>query len=198
VATLPAIRLSAQSCRRCDLWKTRKNVVFGGVDGYRDIRADLMIVGEAPGEEEDAIGLPFEGAAGRKLTTLLAETGLDRRDAYLTNVVKCRPPGNRKPHPSEIAECWGYLDAQITLVRPRVIIALGSTAVHRLLGPSAHVGTSRGPGHLLGDRPVVVTYHPAALNRKKGRKDMVLGDLALAKRLLDEEDAISLPASTQP
>ncbi|MGA3031386.1 MAG: uracil-DNA glycosylase [Candidatus Limnocylindrales bacterium] len=189
MANLAAVRLSAEACQRCDLWKTRKHVVFGGVDGYRDIEADVMIVGEAPGAEEDAEGLPFEGAAGRKLTRVLAEAGLDRRAAYLTNVVKCRPPGNRRTHPGEIAQCWDYLDAQIALVRPRVIVALGSTATRRLLGPRAHVGTSRGPGHFSGDCPVVATYHPAALNRKKGRRDLVLGDLTLAKRLLDAPDA---------
>ena len=150
---LASIRLSAQSCQRCELWITRKHVVFGGTNGYRDVRADLMIVGEAPGAEEDAEGRPFEGAAGRRLTKLLAEAGLGRSQAYLTNVVKCRPPGNRRPHLSEIAKCWDYLDAQIALVRPRVIVALGSTAVRRLLGPSAFVGTSRGPGHFLGNCP---------------------------------------------
>jgi uracil-DNA glycosylase len=186
VANLTAVRLRAQSCQGCELWETRKQVVFGGVDGYRDIRADLMIVGEAPGAEEDSVGLPFEGAAGRRLTTLLAQAGLDRRGAYLTNVVKCRPPGNRRPHPREIARCWDYLDAQIALVHPRVIVALGSSAVQRLLGPGAKVGTSRGPGHATAGCHVVATYHPAALNRKKGRKDLVLGDLALAKLLLDE------------
>jgi DNA polymerase len=166
------------------------HVVFGGTDGRRDVRADLMIVGEAPGADEDATGLPFVGAAGRNLTRLLAEAGLDRTKCYLTNVVKCRPPANRRPHPSEVAKCWDYLDAQIALVRPRVILALGSAAVRRLLGPGTFVGTSRGSGHPRGECAVVATYHPAALNRKRGRKDQVRDDFALAKRLLDEQRTI--------
>lgn len=188
MANLAAVRLSAESCQRCDLWRTRKHVVFGGVDGYRDIGADLMIVGEAPGPEEDAEGLPFEGAAGRRLTRVLEEAGLDRTRAYLTTVVKCRPQDDRNAHPGEIARCWDYLDAQIALVHPMVIVALGSTAVRRLLGPRAQVGTSRGPGNRLGDCAVVATYHPAALNRKKGRRDLVLADLRLVKRLLDGQE----------
>jgi uracil-DNA glycosylase family 4 len=188
VADLAARRLSAASCQACDLWKTRTQVVFGGTNGYRDASSDLMIVGEAPGAQEDAEGRPFVGAAGRKLTGLLAKAGLDRTQAYVTNVVKCRPPANRRPHLDEIARCWDYLDAQITLVHPRVIIALGSTAVRRLLGPGAFVGTHRGPGHFLGECAVVATYHPAALNRKRGRREQVRDDLTLAKRLLDTQD----------
>lgn len=123
---------------------------------------------------------------------------MDRKAAYITNVVKCRPitlhedqpPTNRAPTPGEVVECWEYLESQITLVRPRVIVALGITAVARLLGPGAQVGTSRGPGHLHGSIPVVATYHPSpsSLNRRAGRREMVLEDLALAKRLLDAPD----------
>jgi DNA polymerase len=195
---LASVRMSAEGCQRCSLARSRNVVVFGGVDGYRDIEADLMIVGEAPGVEEDAKGMPFVGAAGQKLDVLLQEAGLDRQSAYITNVVKCRPtteregrlPTNRAPVPSEIAACWDYLDSQITLVRPRVIVALGATAVARLLGPGAQIGASRGRGHLYGSIPVVVTYHssPASLNRQPGRRAMVLEDLSLAKRLLDGQE----------
>jgi DNA polymerase len=192
---LALVRMSAEGCQRCPLARSRNRVVFGGVDGYRDIEADLMIVGEAPGAEEDAKGMPFLGAAGQKLDHLLQEAGLDRKSAYITNVVKChptreregQPPTNRAPVPNEIAACWNYLDSQITLVRPRVIAALGVTAVARLLGPGAQVGASRGRGHFHGSIPVVATYHPspASLNRQTGRRAMVLKDLSLAKRLLD-------------
>jgi uracil-DNA glycosylase family 4 len=193
--------MSAEDCQRCPLARTRDKVVFGGVDGYRGIRADLMIVGEAPGAEEDAEGMPFLGAAGKKLDVLLAEAGLERKRAYITNVVKCRPikereghpPTNRAPEPSEIAACWRYLESQITLVRPRVIVALGVTAVARLLGPGAQVGASRGRGHSQGQIPVVATYHPSplSLHRQPGRRAMVLEDLSLAKRLLDgREDPV--------
>ena len=192
---LASVRLSAEGCQCCPLARTRDKVVFGGVDGYRDIRAELMIVGEAPGAEEDAEGMPFVGAAGQKLDVLLAEAGLDRKSAYVTNVVKCRPvkvregrpPTNRAPEPNEIAACWNYLESQITLVRPRVIVALGVTAVARLLGPGAQVGANRGRGHLHGDIPVVATYHPSplSLHRQPGRRAMVLEALSLAKGLLD-------------
>jgi len=192
---LASVRMSAEDCQRCPLARTRDKVVFGGVDGYRGIRADLMIVGEAPGAEEDAEGMPFLGAAGKKLDVLLAEAGLERKRAYITNVVKCRPikereghpPTNRAPEPNEIAACWNYLESQITLVRPRVIVALGVTAVARLLGPGAQVGASRGRGHSQGHIPVVATYHPSplSLHRQPGRRAMVLEDLSLTKRLLD-------------
>jgi uracil-DNA glycosylase family 4 len=191
---LASVRMSAESCQRCPLAQTRCRVVFGGVNGYRGIRADLMLVGEGPGAEEDAQGLPFVGAAGKSLDALLAQSGLDRKAAYITNVVKCRPitlhegqpPTNRAPAPSEIAACWEYLESQIALVRPRVIVALGITAVVRLLGAGSQVGTSRGRGHFHGPIPVVATYHPSpsSLNRRAGRRERVVEDLALAKRLL--------------
>jgi DNA polymerase len=198
IMELAAVRMSAEGCQRCPLARTRDKVVFGGVDGYRDIRADLMIVGEAPGADEDAEGMPFLGAAGQKLDVLLAEAGLDRKSTYITTVVKCRPikereghpPTNRQPEPSEIAACWDYLESQITLVRPRVVVALGVTAVARLLGPGAQVRASRGPGHLHGNIPVVATYHPSplSLHRQPGRRAMVLEDLSLAKRLVEGQE----------
>ncbi len=137
-----------------------------------------MIVGEAPGEEEDVTGLPFEGVAGRQLTKLLDQAGLDRSTAYLTNVVKCRPMTaapdgsivNRRPHPSEIASCWDYLEAQIRLVRPNVILALGATSTARLLGPCARIGASRGRGRAHEDCAVVVNPPPIArLAQSTGR-----------------------------
>ena len=193
-----SVRMSAEGCQCCPLACTRDKVVLGGVDGYRDIGADLMIVGEAPGAEEDAAGMPFVGAAGQKLDVLLAEAGLDRKSAYITNVVKCRPikaregrpPTNRAPEPGEIAACWNYLESQIALVRPRVIVALGVTAVARLLRHGSKVGASRGRGHLHGDIPVVATYHPSplSLHRQPEREAMVLKDLTLAKGLLEGQE----------
>src|ERR1035437_9776208 len=142
--------------------------------------------------------MPFVGAAGQKLDGLLAEAGLDRRSAYITNVVKCRPTkervghplANRAPDPPEIAACWNYLESQIALVQPRVIVALGVTAVARLLGPGAQVGVSRGRGHLHGNIPVVATSPPSplSLHRQPGRRAKVLEDLSLAKRLLDGQE----------
>ena len=193
--SLASVRLEAEGCQRCPLEQSRCKVVFGGVNGYRGIWADLMLVGEGPGAEEDAQGLPFVGAAGKSLEALLEQSGMDRKTAYITNVVKCRPitrqdgqpPTNRAPAPREIAACWEYLQSQISLVRPRVIVALGVTAVVRLLGPGSQVGTSRGPGHFHDLVPVVATYHPSpsSLNRRAGRRERVVEDLRLAKRLLD-------------
>jgi len=186
--------MKAEGCHCCPLGSSRKKVVFGGVDGTRDIAAELMIIGEAPGAEEDSEGKPFLGAAGQILDGLLAEAGLSRKSAYITNVVKCRPikqrenhpPTNRSPASTEIAACWNYLESQIALVRPRVIVALGATAVARLLGPGSQVGVNRGQGHSHGTIPVVATYHPSplSLNRQPGRKVMIGKDLALAKSLL--------------
>jgi len=192
--SLASVRMNAERCQLCPLAQTRSKVVFGGVNGYRGLRADLMLVGEGPGAEEDAQGLPFVGAAGKSLDALLEQCELDRKAAYITNVVKCRPakqhdgqpPTNRAPTPSEIAACWEYLESQITLVRPRVIVALGITALVRLLGPGSQVGSSRGLGHFHGSIPVVATYHPSpsSLNRRVGRREKVLEDLTLAKGLL--------------
>ena len=203
---LASVRMNAESCRRCALADVRSKVVFGGVDGYRGVRADLMLVGEGPGAEEDAKGIPFVGTAGLSLEALLRESGLERKSAYITNVVKCRPamardgqaPSNRAPEPHEIASCWEYLDSQIALVRPQVIVALGVTATVRLLGPHAQVGTSRGRGHFHGAIPVVATYHPSpsSLNRRRGRREMVLDDFALVRDLLGES-AKAIPAFSE-
>jgi DNA polymerase len=200
VARLVDIRLQAEVCQRCPLAQTRNKVVFGGTSGYRDIRADLMIVGEAPGEEEDETGLPFEWVAGRQLTRLLDQAGLDRATGYITNVVKCRPMAttpdgsivNRPPHPSEIASCWDYLEAQIRLVRPKVILTLRATSTARLLGPGARIGASRGRGRAHEDCAAVVTYRPSpvSLNRQPGRRAMVMEDLALARELLNRPDEL--------
>jgi DNA polymerase len=186
--------MKAEGCQCCPLGSSRKKVVFGGVDGTRDIAAELMIVGEAPGAEEDSEGIPFLGAAGQILDGFLADAGLDRKSAYITNVVKCRPikrregrpPTNRPPGPTEITACWNYLESQIELVHPRAIVALGATAVARLLGPGSQVGLNRGEGQFYGPIPVVATYHPSplSLNRQQGRKAMIGEDLALAKSLL--------------
>jgi uracil-DNA glycosylase len=196
--SLASVHMTAERCQLCALAQTRGKVVFGGVNGYRGLRADLMLVGEGPGAEEDAEGLPFVGAAGKSLDALLEQCGLDRKAAYITNVVKCRPikqsdgqlPTNRAPEPNEIAACWEYLESQIELVRPRVIVALGITAVVRLLGPGSQVGTSRGRGHFHGPIPVVATYHPSpsSLNRRPGRRERVIEDLVLAKCLLDNPE----------
>jgi uracil-DNA glycosylase family 4 len=151
-------------------------VVFGNGPNS----ADLLILGEAPGAREDECGLPFVGTAGEALNKLLVEAGLDRGRAYVTNVVKCRPtrpgtmpPKDRPPSPLEIRVCSRYLDGQLAAVRPRVILALGGTAIRQLLGPDALVRTSRLHAHKVNDIQVVATYHPSSLNRKRGRRALI-------------------------
>jgi uracil-DNA glycosylase family 4 len=202
VQTLVGLRLLAETCQRCPLARTRRNVGFGGVDGHLGVQADLMIIGEAPGEEEDAVGRPFEGLAGRQLAKLLIEAGLDRKAAYLTNVIKCRPTTassggsvtNRKPRSCEIAHCKDYLVAQIELVGPKVILAVGATSTAWLLGRGSRIEASRGGYQFREGIPVVATYHPSpvSLNRQAGRREMVLKDLSLVRRKLEDSAEASL------
>ena len=191
---LAEIRARAEACQSCALSRTRTNVVFGGVDGQLDRPADIMIVGEAPGAEEDQQGLPFLGNAGKELTKQLGAVGLSRNRAYITNVVKCRPPRerpgrtptNRPPDPTETKACSQYLEAQIAAVSPRVIVALGATAVQWLLGEGAHVESSRGSGQYRGI-DVVATFHPSplSLNRSPDRRQKLADDMARIREILD-------------
>ena len=178
---LGELRAEAIACTRCPLSEKRRQVVFG----YGKLDAGLMIVGEAPGVDEDAQGRPFVGRAGKALDALMAEAGIDWHDAYVMNVVMCRPPGNRRPRVDEIAACAPYLDAQIRLVRPRVVLALGATATQRLLGRGVTVTASRGIPRPRGDAVVIPTFHPSpsALNRVAGRRAMVSADFRLAHEL---------------
>ena len=151
----------ARACRACRLCEGRHHVVFG--EGNPEAR--LLFIGEAPGMEEDLQGRPFVGAAGELLTRIIRALGFTRDDVYIANMVKCRPPQNRLPLPDELAACRRYLDAQIALIQPRAICALGRTAANALLHTEAPVGALRGTVHHVGDIPVVVTYHPAHLLR---------------------------------
>lgn len=151
----------AGGCTRCALASGRQNVVFGS--GHPD--AELMFVGEGPGAHEDRQGLPFVGPAGQLLTKIIHAIELAREQVYIANVVKCRPPGNRDPLPAEASACRGYLDRQIDLVRPRVIVALGRVAAQTLLGTDRSLGKLRGRWWSVSGVDVRVTYHPAALLR---------------------------------
>jgi DNA polymerase len=155
---LLALHQEVRVCELCALHRTRTKAVPG--DG--DPEAKIMIVGEAPGQNEDKQGLPFVGAAGQLLNQLLAGIGIERKDVYITNIIKCRPPGNRDPLPDEVSSCSAYLDRQVQLIRPAVILLLGRHAVQRLLPGSS--GISRIHGQLIqrGDRAYVPLYHPAA------------------------------------
>jgi uracil-DNA glycosylase family 4 len=149
------------SCMQCPLGATRTNFVFGSGNP----NATLMVVGEAPGADEDAQGLPFVGRAGQLLTKILEAIDFQRDDVYICNILKCRPPNNRKPTAAETDECEPYLTKQIQLVRPRIILALGLTAANTLLKNKLSMSDLRGNVHSYADIPLMVTYHPAALLR---------------------------------
>ena len=176
-AALSHLELRAKKCELCGLHKTRTNAVFGGGSAT----ARVMIVGEAPGSFEDAQGAPFVGAAGKNLNELLHEAGLKRKDVYICNVLKCRPPGNRPPLPDEIEACRAFLDGQISAVKPEFVVALGRTAARTLLGRDVVMG--RDHGALLdctcagAKFKLFVTYHPAAaLYDRTGAGQRLLAD----------------------
>ena len=166
-------------CTACKLHTTRTQ----GVLGVGDRNADWLVIGEAPGADEDAQGEPFVGQAGRLLDAMLASIGLKRGDnVYITNVLKSRPPGNRNPEPDEVAACWPYLLAQIELIQPKLILALGRFAAQSLLDTDEAIARLRGRVHRFRDVPLVVTYHPAYLLRNLPDKARAWEDLCLARR----------------
>jgi DNA polymerase len=172
----------ASTCTACGLAATRTNVVFG--DG--STRAQVMFIGEGPGRNEDLQGLPFVGAAGQLLDQLLSEIGLQRSDAYIANVVKCRPPGNRDPRPDEIAACKGYLVDQIRLIDPTVVMTLGNFATKLLLKEERGITRLRGRAYPWWNRIVIPTFHPAAALR--GGASVLASmreDFALTRATLD-------------
>ncbi|MGH8127579.1 MAG: uracil-DNA glycosylase [Gammaproteobacteria bacterium] len=176
--TWDELQTAVSSCTRCALAEQRHHTVFGV--GARAARR--MIVGEAPGAEEDRRGEPFVGRAGQLLDAMLMALGTCREEVFITNIVKCRPPGNRDPKPEEAEACQGYLLAQIEHVRPALILALGGVAAHQLLGVDTPVGKLRGRVHEgPGACPLVVTYHPAYLLRTPTAKRHVWADLQLAQ-----------------
>ncbi len=174
-------------CPKCRLCESRTQTVFGV--GSSD--ASWMLIGEAPGAEEDARGEPFVGQAGRLLDNMLASISLSRREGmFITNVLKCRPPGNRNPAPDEVAACAPYLSRQIALIRPKLIVVLGRFAAQSLLNTEASIASLRGKVHeaRFGELtiPVVVTYHPAYLLRSLGEKAKAWADLCLVKSLIEK------------
>jgi DNA polymerase len=167
-------------CRACKLCNGRRNTVFG----VGDRRADWLVVGEAPGENEDLQGEPFVGQAGKLLDNMLAALGLRRGEGvYIANVLKCRPPGNRNPEPEEVAQCEPFLRRQVELLQPRIILAMGRFAVQSLLQTQEPIGKLRGRAHQYNGVPVVVTYHPAYLLRNLPDKAKAWADLCLAMQL---------------
>lgn len=180
-----ALRATVASCQACRLHEGRTQTVFG----VGNERAHWMLVGEAPGENEDRLGEPFVGSAGQLLDRMLHALGLTRSAAppeqqvYIANTLKCRPPRNRNPQPDELATCGAFLARQIELVQPRIILAMGRFAVQTLLGSDEAIGKLRGRVHRYRDRPVIVTYHPAYLLRNPADKARSWADLCLAASL---------------
>mgnify|MGYP000426180676 CR=1 FL=1 len=184
VATLDwlALREAVAGCQACALCESRKHTVFG----VGHTSAEWMIVGEAPGEQEDKQGEPFVGAAGQLLDAMLQAIGLTRSEAdaahqvFIANTLKCRPPRNRNPQPEELAQCAPFLHRQIALVRPKVLLAMGRFAIQQLLGRDEPIGRLRGQVHDYHGIPVIVTYHPAYLLRQPTEKAKAWEDLCLA------------------
>jgi uracil-DNA glycosylase len=181
---LRAQQARLQTCRACKLCEARHTVVFGSGNP----QADLVVIGEGPGADEDAQGLPFVGRAGQLLTKMLDSVKLTRDEVYITNTVLCRPPGNRNPEPDELAACAPFLADKLAVIQPKVILALGSVATQALLRTREPIGKLRGRIHPYGAAILIPTFHPAFLLRNPGQdyKRMAWEDLKLAKREYDQ------------
>ena len=175
------LKAAVSGCVKCGLHKTRTQTVFG----VGDENADWMLIGEAPGAEEDRLGDPFVGQAGKLLDNMLAAIGLSRRkNVYIANVLKCRPPGNRNPTPEEVAQCSPHLLQQIELIKPKLILAMGRFAAQTLLETGASIASLRGRLHRYAGVPLIVTYHPAYLLRTLEDKAKAWEDLVFAKKTM--------------
>jgi DNA polymerase len=181
-ATLAELDGQINTCMKCSLGGTRTNFVFG----VGNPAATLMLIGEAPGADEDAQGEPFVGRAGQLLNKILEAIRFKREDVYICNILKCRPPGNRKPLPEEADHCLPYLRKQVALVQPRVILCLGLTAAENLLGTRESLGQLRGRVLAYEGIPLMVTYHPAALLRNPNWKRPTWEDVQALRALHDE------------
>lgn len=182
-----ALQQRVQNCTLCsELVASRTQTVFG----VGDAQAQWLVIGEAPGADEDAQGEPFVGRAGQLLNAMLLAIGLQREQVYIANVLKCRPPNNRDPKPDEAANCEPFLLRQIALLQPRIILAVGRIAAQNLLKTDAPIGKLRGRVHRYGDIPLVVTYHPAYLLRSPGEKRKAWDDLRLAVSTMQQGDGV--------
>ena len=179
------LQKQVSTCSRCALNECRTQTVFG--TGNRN--ADWMIIGEAPGAEEDKLGEPFVGRAGMLLNEMLFAAGYQRADVFIANILKCRPPSNRDPSADEISSCQPYLQRQIELIGPKLILAVGRVAAHGLLQTTTQVGRLRGTVHSYGEQeiPLIVTYHPAYLLRSPLEKRKVWKDLQFAQAVFQQQ-----------
>jgi uracil-DNA glycosylase family 4 len=177
----PALRAAVAACTSCELHRSRTQVVFG----VGNPTARWMFIGEAPGQEEDRQGEPFVGRAGQLLNSMIRALGMRREDVFIANILKCRPPGNRDPKPAEAMSCRPFLERQVALVDPTLVIAVGRIAAQNLLATETPIAKLRGKVHSFGSRgwPLVVTYHPAYLLRSPGEKRKAWADLVQARQL---------------
>ncbi len=195
IETLDELEAIALTCTRCGLAEGRTNVVFGAGDPI----ADVMIVGEAPGQQEDEQGLPFVGRSGQLLEQLLGEIDLQRNDVYIANVVKCRPPRNRDPREDEIEACKPYLRRQMELIDPKVVITLGNFSSKLLLRTATGITRLRGIAYEWWGRYLVPTFHPAAALRGGERvTNDIRHDLGLVRQILDGRLSVDIPETQQP
>ncbi len=176
------LKEKCESCQACELCKTRTNCVFG----VGNVNADLMFVGEAPGESEDLSGIPFVGRAGKLLDKYLYDVDISREDVYIANILKCRPPKNRDPLPEEEAACIGYLREQVKLIQPKVIVCLGRISAMKLIKPDFKITQEHGTWFKKGDYMMTAVYHPAALLRDPRKKEDMLSDMREIKKKLCE------------
>jgi uracil-DNA glycosylase family 4 len=184
---LPALQKFVEGCPRCKLSRGRTNIVFG----QGNPKADLMFVGEAPGHEEDLQGLAFVGRAGQLLTKIIEAMGKTRDNVYIVNVLKCRPPHNRNPEPDEVASCMPFLEEQIRLISPKVIVTLGTFAAQAVLGTDEPIGRMRGRWRSARGVRVMPTFHPAFLLRSPDRKKDVWEDMKVVRDYLAENGSSS-------
>ena len=174
------LKTAVETCTACPLHETRTNTVFG----IGDHNAQVMVIGEAPGADEDQQGEPFVGRAGKLLNNMLMAIGYKREQVYIANILKCRPPGNRDPDLEEISQCEHFLKRQVELIKPKVILAVGRIAAHNLMKVETPIGKMRGKLHYYDETPVVVTYHPAYLLRKPSEKAKAWDDLRFALKVI--------------
>ena len=176
------LRLRCEECNRCEMAKTRTNLVFG----VGNTSAEIMFVGEGPGEQEDLLGEPFVGPAGKLLDDMLAIIDLDRTKCYIANVVKCRPPHNRDPLFEEQEACIGYLHKQIELVDPKIIVCLGRIAGKELIDPELRITREHGQWYMWGDRYITAIFHPSALLRDVSKRPATFKDLLIIRDKMRE------------
>lgn len=176
-------KIIVEDCRGCDLYKTRNKTVYG--DG--DIKANLMFIGEAPGADEDKTGIPFVGRAGKLLDRILDEIGLKRGEVYICNTLKCRPPGNRDPLPEESTACAPFLQKQIEVIDPKIIVTLGLPAIRYFVSGNEAMGKLRAKVIDYKNRKIIPTYHPAAALRFPAYKEQIFDDIVKARDMMLDE-----------